>query len=94
MHFNPALQRFASLALDRLAFARGERVEEVVEGRVVRVLPMELLIVALEVAELAEKPPFVFRCERDMHRGGVAQICKFDEAARQPVADRFAEPFN
>ena len=43
-------ERLAPLALDRLALARGERGEEVVEGGVAVIVPVELLVGALQEA--------------------------------------------
>ncbi len=68
LHLDAVFERLAPLALDRLALARRERAEEIVERRVVRILPMELLVGALEEAEFAEQTLLAFRRERDMHR--------------------------
>ena len=50
MHGDAVLQRVAALALDGLALARRQRLEESVERGVAGVLPMELLVGALQEA--------------------------------------------
>ena len=77
-----------ALALDRLALARRQRAEEIVERRVAAVLPVELLVGALEEAVPAEQVPFGFRRERDVHRRRLAHARQFDQACRQRLADR------
>src|SRR5207244_13259586 len=67
LHLDAGRERLAPLALDRLALARRERAEEVVESRVVRILPVELLVVALEETKLAEHAPFALRGEGPVH---------------------------
>src|SRR5262245_17784076 len=68
MHADAVGERILALAPDGLALAGGERGEEVVEGRVAGVLPMKLLVRALEVAALAEQLPFRLGREGDVHR--------------------------
>ena len=50
-------ERVAALAPDRLAPARGEGRQEIVEAGVAVVEPMELLVVAVEQPVLAERLP-------------------------------------
>ncbi len=57
---------FAALALDLLAVARIQRAEEIVEGRVALVFPVELLVGSLQEAVLGQQFPFVLACEGDM----------------------------
>src|SRR5437763_11796581 len=61
-------QRVLAFAPDGLALARGERAEEILERAVALVLPVELLIGALEEAALAEQAPFFGGRERDVDR--------------------------
>ena len=56
--------RLAPLLADRLALARGELGEEIVEGLVAAVVPVELLAHALHQPGLAEQLPFVLGRER------------------------------
>ncbi len=76
----PFGERVAPLAPDRLALARGECAEEILERRKAAVLPVKLLIVALEEAALAEQRPFRFRHEGDVRRGRLAQPAELDKA--------------
>ena len=64
----PAATRLAALALDRLAMARIEAGEEIVEGRKILVVPVKLLVGALQEAVLGEKFPLAFARERHMRR--------------------------
>ena len=64
-----AAQRLAPLFADRLALARGERARKSSKLAIAFVLPMELLVGALEETQLAGKLPFVARGEGDMQRG-------------------------
>ena len=68
----------ASLALlaHGLAFARGEIAEEILEGGVAFVAPMELLVGALQVALGAERGPFALAEERRVHRGGAEPVAE------------------
>ena len=68
------LERLAALFADRLALARGEAREKVVEAPIVFILPMELLVGALEQTHLAGKLPFVARGEGDMQRGNAEPV--------------------
>src|SRR5450759_4971919 len=53
-HLDAGLQRLLALAADGLAFAGREAAEEVVEAGVAGIHPMELLVVALQEAALAD----------------------------------------
>ena len=66
-------ERLLALLAHGLALARGERAQEILEGGVAVVAPVELLVGALQVAELAEPGPFALGEKRDVR-------------ARQPVA--------
>ena len=63
---NPAFERLAAFFADRLALARGEARQKIVEARIAFVPPVELLIGALEQIHLAGKLPFVAGGEGDM----------------------------
>ena len=75
----PVDERVRALAADGLALARGERGEEGVEGVIAGVLPMELLVGALQVAARAEQPPFRLGQEGDVDRGGVGALADVDQ---------------
>ena len=75
LHLDAVLERAGALAPDRLALARRERREEIVEGRVAGILPMELLVVALQEAVRAEQVPF----------GLGAKVTCTEEASRMPA---------
>ena len=57
-----------ALALDRLAMARVERGKEIVKAAKTVIVPVKLLIGALQEAVLGQKLPFRFARERHMHR--------------------------
>src|SRR5262249_60776492 len=59
-----------AFAPNGFSLARGERSQERVEGRVAGVLPMELLVRALEIAARAEQVPFRLGREGDVNRRG------------------------
>ena len=63
-HLDAGLKRLLALAADGLALARGEAGKEVVETGVAGILPMELLVGALQEAALAERAPFRLRSGR------------------------------
>ena len=86
----PAATRLAALALDRLAMARIEAGKEIVEGRKTLVVPVKLLVGALQEAVLGEKFPFGFAREGHMHRRGLADAAQRDEAACERRADLLA----
>ena len=54
-HLDAGRERFLALAADGLALARGERGQEIVEAGVAGIVPMELLVGALQEAALAEQ---------------------------------------
>src|SRR5262245_42813631 len=72
MHADSGRERVVAFAPAGLALARGERREKRIEARVAGVLPVELLVRALEVAARAQKLPFRFGREGDVNRGGAA----------------------
>ena len=57
-----------------LALARRERAQEVIEGGVAGIAPVELLVGALEEAPLAQPIPFALACERDVQPRQVAAL--------------------
>ena len=79
----PAGQRVAPLALDRLAMARIEGGEEIVEGAVALIVPVELLVGALQEAMFGEKFPFGFAGKGDVNRGGLGGLAQRHQPARQ-----------
>ncbi len=66
----PAGQRVAALAADRLALARGERVEEVVEVAIALVDEVELPVGARQIAVFGKLLLLGFSGEGDVQRGG------------------------
>src|SRR5262249_59564630 len=60
MHADAGRERVRAFASDGFALARGERRQERIEGGVAGILPMELLVRALEVAARGEQIPFRF----------------------------------
>ena len=83
----PFGERLAPFALDRLAVARIEGGEEIVETAVALVVPVELLVVALQEAVLGQKLPFGFARKGDVNRRRVGGAAERDQTARQGVAD-------
>src|SRR5262249_34546236 len=61
-------ERVRAFAPDGFALARGERRQERIEGGVAGILPMELLVRALEVAARGEQIPFWLGGEGDVDR--------------------------
>ena len=49
-------------------------------------MPVKLLIVALQEAELAEEPEFRLARKRHVHAGGAGDAAQLDQAAGQRVA--------
>ena len=86
LHVDAVLERFLALAADGLALARRERAEEIVEAAIAGVLPVELLVGALQESELAEEAVFVFGRESDVHAGRAVDAAKLDEPADQSLA--------
>src|ERR1700749_1978622 len=82
-HLDAVLERVFALAPDGLALARCERAEEVVEAAVAGVLPVELLVGALQESEVAEEAVFGFSGECDVHARGAIDAAKLDEPADQ-----------
>ena len=64
MHADAGGERVRALAANGLALARGERGQERIERVVAGILPMELLVGALEEAALAQQLPFRLRWGR------------------------------
>ena len=80
LDLDAAGERVAPLAADRLALARSERAEEILERREAAILPVKLLIVAPEKAALAEQRPLRFRHEGNVRRGCLAQPAQLHQA--------------
>ncbi len=80
-------ERLGAFLAHRLALARGEGGEEIVEGGVAVVVPVKLLIGALEEAGVAERLPLAFVEEGDVQRGGAEALRDLDGRCReQPLA--------
>ena len=86
VHGDAGGQRVAPLALDGLALAGRQRLEERVEGGVAVVLPMELLVGAMQEAVADQRLAFRLRQEGEMDRGGLALAAEFEQAGDQPAA--------
>src|SRR5579883_860428 len=80
-------ERVAPLALDRLAMARIERCQEVVETAVVAIVPMELLVGPLQESKSAQEFPFGFGREGEVRGGCLRCLAQGDEPAGQNSAD-------
>ncbi len=78
----------APLALDHLAPARGERGEEIVEGRVAVVEPVKLAVVAGEEAEAGEIAPLGLGRKGNVQRGGALALDELEGAGDQRLARR------
>ena len=76
-------KRLAALFSDGLPLARGERAEEIVEGRIAFVPPVELLVGSLQVADLARKLPFLARGKGDVQRGDAEPVGDLDRRLQQ-----------
>ncbi len=76
----PGRQRVAPLALDRLALARGQRAEEIVEGGVARIVPVELLVDAAQEAEVARPLGLRLRQEGGVDRRGLDLLAQGPQA--------------
>ncbi len=64
-------ERVAPLALDRLALARGERAQEIVEGGIAVVVPVELLVDPAQEAQRPGPLGLGLGQERRVDRGGL-----------------------
>ena len=87
MHADAVGERVVALAADGLALARRERGEEIVEARVAGILPVELLVGALQESEFAEEAEFRLGREGHVNARGVVDAAKLDQAGRQRAAD-------
>ena len=76
-------QRVAALAPDRLALARGERGEKILEAPVAVVEPVELLVVAAQKALRVEGVEIVLLQERGVDRGGARLVPQRPQAGDQ-----------
>ena len=68
MNRNAVGQRIAPFALDRLAMARVEGAQKILETAIALVMLVKLLVVALQESVFAQKLPFGFACEGHMNR--------------------------
>ena len=82
--------RLAALALDRLAMARIEAGEEIVEGREILVVPVKLLVGALQEAVLGQKFRLAFTRESHMRRRRLAEAAQRHQPAGERRADLLA----
>ena len=86
VHADAVGQCVVALAADGLALARGERGEEVVERRVAGVLPVELLVGALQETEFAEETKFRLGGEGDVDAGGAVDAAQLNQAGGERLA--------
>ena len=70
----PSGERLAPFAPDRLAVTRVEGGEKILETAVALVVPVKLLVVALQEAVGGQKLPFGFARKRDVNRRGFGGI--------------------
>ena len=75
-----------ALAADGLAFPGIKRGEEILERGVARVLPVELLVGALEVATRAEQVPFLLGQEGHVRRGEAVRLGDLGQRVAQRAA--------
>src|SRR5262249_20762227 len=71
IHRDARRQRVAPLTADGLALARRQRLDEGVEARIAVVLPVELLVGAMQEFLLAQKGAFVLGQEGEVDRRGL-----------------------
>ena len=91
MHLDAGRQRVLAFAADGLALARGKPGEEIVEGGVALVLPVELLVGALQEAAATERRPFRLG-EKGYVRGGeVVGLGDFGERVGEGALHDFGE---
>src|SRR5262245_5045570 len=83
MHADAGGERILALAPDGLALTRGERRQERVERVVAGILPVELLVGALEEAAAPEQLPFRLGREGDVHRGRMRAPADVDQRIRE-----------
>ena len=86
MHADAVRQRVLAFAADGLALARRERGEEIVERRVAGVLPVELLVVALQESEFAEKAEFRLGRKGDVNAGCVVDPAELEKTGGESPA--------
>ena len=89
MHADAVRQGVMALTPDGLALACGERAEEFVESCKAAILPVKLLVSALQIAKFAEEAELRFRCKGHMHAGCAANLANFDETRRKRAGDIF-----
>src|SRR2546423_11716554 len=80
----------APFTLDRLAVARVQRGQEIVKSRVAFMVPVKLLVVALQEAVRPQKLRFRLAGEGDVHGGGIGRIAERLQAARERGSDLLA----
>jgi hypothetical protein len=80
--------RLAAFAADELALARGEGVEEILERGIAGILPMELLVGALQKTLRGQRPAILALQEGGVHPGGLPLLAQGDQPLRQRRAHR------
>src|SRR5215471_15155368 len=90
MHADAVGQSVMALTTDGLALACGERAEELVESCKLAVLPVKLLVGALQIAKLAEEAEFRFGRKGHVHAGCAANLANFDQTGCQRAGDIFS----
>ncbi len=83
VHLDAGRERVLALAANALALARGEAGEEVVEAGVAVILPVELLVGALQEAARAERGPFRLGEEGDVRGRQIVAARDFGETVGQ-----------
>ena len=86
VHADAIGQRVVALAADGLALTRRKRGEEVVERGVAGILPVELLVGALQETEFAEETKFRLGGEGDVDTGGAVDAAQFDQSGGERLA--------
>jgi hypothetical protein len=79
VHADAGRERVRAFAANDFALARGERRQERIESAIAGILPMELLMGALEEAALAQQFPFRRGGEGDVDRGRVRAPADVDQ---------------
>lgn len=79
----PAFKSVAPFLAHCFALARGQASQEVLEGLVALIVPVELLVGALQQARGPSPAPFPFRQKRDVQRRGAHPLRQLDAAGQQ-----------
>src|SRR5215467_6308624 len=88
VHVDPVGERIVAFAANRLALARGERAQKILETAEAAIFPVKLLIGTLQVTEFSEQAEFRFGRKCDVHARRAGNLADFDQAAGQRASDR------